>query len=133
MSQQTSGSQPAVPAPTDGERAAEGEPQQVPVNMYEATDAMVLVVPLAGVMADDIEASVDGGRVTVRAAMRSIAPKDYLLHEWHYGPYERSVDLPDGFGGRAEGTFNNGQLALRIERGDSRGPQRATITTHDGA
>ena len=132
MSQQPSGSEPVLPAPTDGDRAAEGEPQPVPVNMYETTDAMVLVVPLAGVMADDIEASVEGGRVTVRAAMRSVAPKDYLLHEWHYGPYERTVDLPDGFGGKAQGTFNNGQLALRIERGDGRGSQRATISAHDG-
>lgn len=124
-------SQPAVPQQTDGERAAEGQPQQVPVNMYETTDAMVLVVPLAGVMAGDIEAFVDGGHVTVRAAMRSLAPKDYLLHEWHYGPYERTVELPNGFGGKAEGTFNNGQLALRIERGEDGGRQAATISTHD--
>jgi HSP20 family molecular chaperone IbpA len=130
MSQQATGAQPG--GPTDGERAAEGQPQQVPVNMYETTDAMVLVVPLPGVMVGDIEAFAGGGRVTVRAAMRSIAPKDYLLHEWHYGPYERTVDLPDGFGGKAEGTFNNGQLALRIERGEDRGRQPATITTHDG-
>jgi HSP20 family molecular chaperone IbpA len=126
-------SEQAVPQQTDGERAAEGQPQPVPVNMYETTDAIVLVVPLAGVMADDIAVSVEGGRVTVRAAMRSVAPKDYLLHEWHYGPYERTVELPDGFGGKAEGTFNNGQLALRIERGQGTGRRTATVSTHDRA
>ena len=118
--------------PTDGERAAEGRPQQVPVNMYETTDAMVLVAPLPGVMADDVEVSVDGGRVTLKAAMRSAAPKDYVLHEWHYGPYERTVELPAGFGGKAEATFNNGQLALRIERGEGAGRQTATVTSHEG-
>jgi HSP20 family molecular chaperone IbpA len=83
-------------------------------------------------MADDVEVAVEGGRVTLRAAMRSVAPKDYVLHEWHYGPYERSVDLPPGFGGKAEATFNNGQLALRIERGDDSGPRTATVTSHGG-
>ena len=118
--------------PTDGERAAEGRPQQVPVNMYETTDAMVLVAPLPGVMADDVEVSVDGGRVTLKAAMRSAAPKEYVLHEWHYGPYERTVELPAGFGGKAEATFNNGQLALRIERGEGAGRQTATVRSHEG-
>ena len=32
-----------------------GKPQPVPVNMYEAEEALVLVAPLPGVMADDIE------------------------------------------------------------------------------
>jgi len=100
--------------------------------MYETTDAMVIVAPLPGVMAEDVEVSVDDRRVTLRAAMRSMAPKDYLLHEWHYGPYERTVDLPDGFGGKVEATFNNGQLALRVERGHGGGTRTATVTTHPG-
>ena len=101
----------------DGDAAAAGEPQRVPVNMYEAERALVLVAPRPGVMADDIEVVIDGRRATITAAMRTSAPKDYLLHEWHYGPYERVVDIPDGFGGQAEATFANGQLALRVERG----------------
>lgn len=100
-----------------GEEAAGGRPQQVPVNMYEAEQAVVLVAPLPGVMADDISVIVEGRAVTIAAEMRTKASKDYLLHEWHYGPYERRVELPDGFGGTAEATFANGQLALRIERG----------------
>ena len=30
------------------------------------------------------------------------------------------VSVPTGFGGPASATFGNGQLALRIERGDAR-------------
>ena len=102
-----------------GERAAAGRPQQVPVNMYETGQAIVLVAPLPGVMADDISVVIEGRTAVIAADLRTKAPKDYLLHEWHYGPYERCVDLPEGFGGVAEATFANGQLALRIERGDS--------------
>jgi len=111
----------------DGDAAAAGQPQSVPVNMYEAERALVLVAPLPGVMADDIEVVIDGRRATIAAAMRSSAPKDYLLHEWHYGPYERVVDLPEGFGGPAEATFANGQLALRIERGPATDGQTVAV------
>ncbi len=108
----------ALMSNSGGDEAAAGQAQQVPVNMYEAEQAIVLVAPLPGVMADDISVIVEGTTVTIAADLRTKAVKDYLLHEWHYGPYQRSVDLPDGFGGQAEATFANGQLALRIERGD---------------
>lgn len=94
------------------------DPQRVPVNMYETDGAVVLVLPLPGVMADDIRIDIEADRVHVNAAQRTAAEKDYIAHEWHYGPYERMVTVPTGFGGPASATFGNGQLALRIERGD---------------
>jgi HSP20 family protein len=111
-----------------GTAAAEGTPQHVPVNVYEAERALVIVAPLPGVMADDVSVVVEGRSATISAAMRTTAEKDYLVHEWHYGPYERTVDLPEGFGGTAEASFANGQLALRIERGE--GGDRQTVTVN---
>lgn len=105
-----------------------GETLTVPVNVYEADDAVVIVAPLPGVMPSDVEIVVDGREVTLRAAMRSPAPKDYLLHEWHYGPYERTVTVPDGFGGEAKASFGNGQLAVHLGRGEA----GATQTIHPG-
>ncbi len=116
-----------TPDPDRGAAAAGGTPQPVPVNMYAAAEALVLVAPLPGVMADDVEVVIEGRTATIAAAMRSSAPKDYLLHEWHYGPYERVLELPDGFGGEATATFANGQLALRIERGPTGGQRTATV------
>ncbi len=113
---------------SQGRRAADGvEAQFVPVNMYETEGAVVVVVPLPGVMADDIEITVDGRQATIRAAMRTAATKDYILHEWHYGPYERTVELPEGFGGRGAATLGNGQLALRVERGE---PSPGPVVVH---
>ena len=98
----------------------EYDTQRVPVNMYETTEALVLVLPLPGVMADDVTIDIEEERVHVNAAQRTAAEKDYITHEWHYGPYERMVSVPAGFGGDAFATFGNGQLAIHLQRGDTR-------------
>ena len=95
-------------------------PQSVPVHMYEADQAVVVVAPLPGVMADDVSIEVSRDSIRIWAEARTLAPKAYLRHEWHYGPYERVVDLPAGFEGEASASFGNGQLALRVERGGRR-------------
>jgi len=98
-----------------------GETMQVPVNVYEAGEALVVVAPLPGVRPEDVEVSAEGKTLRISAAMRSAAPKDYLVHEWHYGPYEREVEVPEGFGGGGTATFGNGQLAIRLTRGEGSG------------
>ncbi len=97
--------------------AAGAQPQSVPVNVYEAEEAVVVVAPLPGVMPDDVEVRVEGNELLIRASMRTMAQKDYLVHEWHYGPYHRSVELPPGYGGEGSASFGNGQLAVRVKRG----------------
>jgi HSP20 family molecular chaperone IbpA len=94
-----------------------GEMQHVPVNVYESEGALVLVAPLPGVMPDNVEVTVRRGQVGIRAAMRAPAPKDYLIHEWHYGPFERAVDVPEDFGAEVRVSFGNGQLAVSLLRG----------------
>lgn len=96
-------------------------PQTVPVNLYETDEALVAVAPLPGVMADDIEIVAERGRLTITAAMRTAAPKDYLRHEWHYGPYYREVEIPDGYGAQVAASFGNGQLAIQLGLGDPDG------------
>lgn len=102
-------------------------PQPVPVNVYETTEALVVVAPLPAVMPDDVEVTLAGRQLTIRAALRSAAPKQYLISEWSYGPYERTIEIPDGFGSAAEATLANGQLALRVLRGDPAGDEPLVV------
>jgi HSP20 family molecular chaperone IbpA len=101
---------------------AEMYPQRVPVNVYQTTGALVVVAPLPAVKANDVTVEVHpGDPATLRfwAHLRSAPPRDFLVHEWEYGGYERELELPAGFGGGVEATLNNGQLAVRILRGDA--------------
>ena len=94
-------------------------PQRVPVNVHETTEALVIVAPLPAVTAKDVTVELKPGSVRFWASLRSAGPRDYLVHEWHYGGYEREVDLPAGFGGGVEAMLTNGQLVIRVLRGEA--------------
>lgn len=97
------------------------EPQKVPVNVYEATGALVIVAPLPAVTADDVTIELRPGCLRFWASLRSSGTREYLIREWEYGGYEREVDLPDGYGAGVEATLTNGQLAIRVLRGEPTG------------
>jgi HSP20 family molecular chaperone IbpA len=96
--------------------------QTVPVNVFEAPAAIVIVAPLPAVMPRDVTVELHGNRVRFYASLRTAAPRPYLMHEWEYGGYEREIDLPEGFGRSLEAHLANGQLAIRVLRGEGQGP-----------
>ena len=103
--------------------------QRVPVNMYETDEALVVVAPMPGVTADDVEIVVEADTLTIRAELRAPAPtKNYVMHEWDYGAYERSVPLPPAFHGDVTARLGNGQLAVSIQRRTA-----STATSSDGS
>ena len=105
------------------------EPQSVPVNVYEASEALVIVAPLPAVMAEDVHIELRPGAVRFWSHLRTAPARDYLLNEWQYGGYEREVALPAGYGAGVEATLANGQLAIRVLRGS----QMGTLTVQPNA
>jgi HSP20 family molecular chaperone IbpA len=98
-------------------------PQNVPVNAYEASGAFVVLAPFPAVTEDDVSVELTAGSVRFWAELRSAGPRDYAIHEWEYGGYERSVEVPAGYGSGIEAVLTNGQLVVRVLRGDFTEPQ----------
>jgi HSP20 family molecular chaperone IbpA len=96
--------------------------QTVPVNVYETTGALVVIAPLPAVQPDDVTIDLQPGSLRFWAHVRSAGPRDYLVHEWEYGGYEREIEVPAGYGGGVEATLANGQLAIRVLRGEVASP-----------
>jgi HSP20 family molecular chaperone IbpA len=96
-------------------------PQRVPVNVYETTGAVVVVAPMPAVQPGDVTIELRDRALRFWAPVRSAGPREYLLNEWDYGGYEREIDLPDGFGSGVEASLANGQLAIRVLRGEPAG------------
>jgi HSP20 family protein len=117
-----------VEATAEAERVM--RPQQVPVNVYETSEALVVVAPVPAVQPDDVRIELHPGTLRFWAHLRSAAPREHLVKEWDYGGYERELELPDGFGAGLEATLANGQLAIRVLRGAATGPVAVTPSAH---
>ena len=96
-------------------------PQKVPVNVYETTGAVVIVAPLPAVQPGDVHVELRQGTVRFFASLRSAGVREYLVKEWEYGGFEREVDVPEGYGSGVEASLANGQLAIRVLKGDFAG------------
>jgi HSP20 family molecular chaperone IbpA len=93
-------------------------PQRVPVNAYETPGAFVIVAPLPSVTERDVSVELSDGTVRFWAELRSAGPRDYVIHEWEYGGFERSVEVPVSYRADVEASLSNGQLVIRVLAGD---------------
>ena len=103
--------------------------QQVPVNVYETSTALVVVAPLPAVTPDDVTIELRDNCLRFWAHLRSSGPREYLVNEWEYGGYEREIQLPGGYGREIEASLHNGQLAIRVLRGE----QESVLTVKPSA
>lgn len=100
------------------------ERQKVPINVYETVSSLVIVAPFPTVQPNDVTVELTGSRLRFTGELRSAGPREYVVREWLYGGYERELDLPDGFGSGVEASLSQGQLAIRVRRGE---PSEETI------
>lgn len=97
-----------------------GTQQHIPVNVYETEGDVVVIAPMPGVQAEDIDVQVQGTTVSIRAGLRGPGQENrrYLRHEWTYGPYQRTVELPlDIDAEHANASHSNGILVVSFPKG----------------
>ena len=104
--------------------------QKVPVNVYETSAALVVVAPLPAVTAEDVSVELRQGCVRFWASLRSAGVREYLVKEWEYGGFEREIDVPAGYGSGVEASLANGQLAIRVLKGDFGGDKTIKPQVH---
>ncbi len=93
--------------------------QILPVNMYETDQDLMIVAPVPGVHPEDVEVTVRGNTLTIRTGNRGSLEetKNYVRHEWHYGPYARVVTLPFQVDPeKANARLGNGILTLAMPK-----------------
>lgn len=96
------------------------DPTAIPINMYENERELLVVAPMPGVATEDISVDVTAdGSLTLRAKMHGEGQEriDYLLREWSYGPFERTIELPCCVdASRANLAFGNGVLSVSLPK-----------------
>lgn len=89
-----------------------------PINMYQKNNDLIVEASLPGVRPEDVEISVAGRTLTIRAERKEAAEvkeENYYYHEMAAGKLFRQVTLPsDVQAEKAEATYENGTLRLRL-------------------
>jgi HSP20 family protein len=105
----------------------------IPLNMFENDRELVLVTPMPGVSVEDISVDVrDDGTLTLRAGQHGEGQEriSYLLREWSYGPFERTVSLPCPVdAGRANLSYGNGVLTVSLPKSAATAPAMLAVAS----
>ena len=108
-------------------------PGGLAVDVYETDDSVVVKTAIPGVNAEEIEVSVTGDTLTIRAETKEeseIKRENYLRRERRFGSCCRSVTLPGGLEtDKAEADYTDGVLTLTFPKAEEVKPKSIKVTT----
>ena len=114
-----------------GQLLSNMRPESMPVDVVERDDAFEVRAAVPGVKPEDVEVTVQGERVTVRAESRADqerAGDNWLMREQRYGSIQRSITLPSPVSSEnAEARIEYGVLALRLPKVKGAPPRRIVV------
>ncbi|HEX7195841.1 MAG TPA: Hsp20/alpha crystallin family protein [Candidatus Limnocylindria bacterium] len=103
-----------------------------PVDVHETNDEIVVTAALPGMKAEDVEITMTGQNLTLRGEFKAdeeVNREQYLYRERRFGSFSRSVQLPVRVqGDRADASFTDGILTLRIPKAEEVKPRQIRIT-----
>ncbi len=90
--------------------------------MYEEKDELVMKVELPGIKKEDLDITLDGDRLTIKAEKKQEEVAEdatYHARERYYGQYSRSALLPFHVDGdKISATLENGVLEIRLPKAE---------------
>src|SRR5581483_9441302 len=123
-----------------GTPSSRGGATTLPVDLWETPDSLVVRVPLPGVQpeANDLDISVDGNVLTIRARLPGVAGEEseapgegirWIHRELPRGEARRSIELPIAVDADAAAAhFANGLLLLTLPKAQAARPRRINVT-----
>jgi HSP20 family protein len=108
-------------------------PDSIPIDLVEHDDSFEVRASVPGVKPDDVEVTVQGERVTVRAEVRAAEEKrgdNWLMREHRYGTLQRTITLPSAVSSdNAEARIEHGVLSLRLPKVQGGQAHRIAVST----
>jgi HSP20 family protein len=104
---------------------------RLPLDVRATGEALLVEASLPGIKPEDVDITVENGTLTIRAEDRSEredVQAGWIVRELSRGSVMRTVTLPTGLeADRAEATFDNGVLRLRIPKAEQVKPRQIRI------
>jgi HSP20 family protein len=106
-------------------------PDAIPIDVIEHDDHFEVRAAVPGVKPDDVEVTVQGERVALRAEARSGGDRDdshWLMREHRDGMLQRSITLPSPVSSdNAEARIEYGVLTLKLPKRQGSEPKRIKV------
>jgi HSP20 family protein len=104
----------------------------LPLDVSHDADSLTVEAALPGMKPEDVDITVENGTLTISGRTqdeRSGEDGSYLVQEIRRGSFSRSMTLPQGLEpDKAEATFENGVLTLRIPKAEQLKPRQIKIS-----
>jgi HSP20 family protein len=100
-------------------------------DIYEENDQLVMKTELPGINKEDVNITLEGDRLTIRAEKKEAVVEDAACYarERQYGQYFRSVTLPFPVKeDKVTANFENGVLELRLSKAEECKARKIEIT-----
>jgi HSP20 family protein len=101
------------------------------VDVHETADEIVVTAALPGMKAEDVDITMTGQSLNLRGEFKAdeeVSGEQYLYRERRFGSFSRSIQLPVRVQGeRADATFTDGVLTLRIPKAEEVKPRQIRI------
>jgi len=100
----------------------------IPATMWDDEDAVHVEVELPGVEEKDIDVSVHGDRLVIKAERKAEEGRKYLYRGRSYGRYEQVISLPQEVQSEAaEAKLSNGVLRLTLPKVPEAKPKKIAV------
>lgn len=94
--------------------------EQCALDIFQTNDGLTIRAFVAGVRPEDLDISIANGTLIIRgsrAETEQIAPQDFYYRECYFGPFSRSVILPENScGDTVSAKLKNGILTIRVSK-----------------
>jgi HSP20 family protein len=123
--------QESVVRPRAGDRGATAV--TLALDVEERGDDFVVTAPIPGMKPENVEISVLGDTLRIRAERRDDRREEgdgkrWLLREQHYGAFERTVTLPSAVkADQANAEFTDGMLTITLPKAEETKERRIPI------
>jgi HSP20 family protein len=98
---------------------------------WETAQSVIVHIELPGMRKEDIDISIDRGRLQIRGDKRSAGEEErrsYHLMERAFGRFERSIPLPPNIdAGRAEVSYQDGVITVILPKTEAIPPTQLSI------
>lgn len=120
---------PGTAVPVSAEETRTQERYITPlVDIYETPEALVVLVDMPGVTADNLDVGVDNHVLTMRATAQHAAPAGAVYREYELANYFRQFQLSDKVDEstiRAE--LKHGVLTIHLSKAEKARPRQITV------